>query len=242
MPRATSPSSIQAISRASQIVKLVCERGTVGVLEVGSELVVERTTAHRYLASLEKAGFLARDLKEGRAGRYRLGPMASVISAAVVREGNVVAAARGALQSIADEIGSTIVLGLRTGTTVVVTDVAHATGRVIGFHIAVGHVVPPDGAQSVLALADSPVGVVHSVLDALSSDRRSAVKSMLDDVSAQGVLTATVESASVIAVPLSQNGAVVATLAALLPKTASDDVASAKLLLAWSKRLSGSAE
>ena len=138
MPRATSPSSIQAIDRASQIVRMVCERGTVGVLDVGEELSLERTTAHRYLVSLEKAGFLVRESNEGRSGRYKLGSMASVISAAVVRENNIVSMARGVLQQIADEVGTTTILGLRTGTAVVVTDVTQATGRVVGFHLAVG--------------------------------------------------------------------------------------------------------
>ena len=102
--------------------------------------------------------------------------------------------------------------------------------------------VPPDGAQSVLALADSPSEAVESVLADLAPERRRAVRSMLQQAVAEGIVTTTVESVSVIAVPLIQDGAVVATIAALVPKPLTDVGPSAQLLLAWSRRLAGLAE
>lgn len=215
MPEPARSGDIQAIVRASEILRLVCERSTINVQDVCAFAGLDRTTAHRYLSTLQSVGFLTRDGKERGAG-YRLGPFASIISSAVLSGQNAIAAAAEALPEIAVHTGDTALVSVVNGRDVVVADVAHPSAARISIRIAIGYRVPADGIQAIVALAFEPDATIHSILADRTPDEQRAMMETIEQIRVDGGLIRTdTGGVKVVAVPIFEDSRVIATLATL---------------------------
>lgn len=101
---ASSPTTIQSVDRAVQILRLLSERPAMGVSEVARTLRVHRSTAFRLLATLE-----AQDLveQEGPRGQYRLGLAVLGLAGAVSHRVDLVRDAQVTCDEMAAEFNET---------------------------------------------------------------------------------------------------------------------------------------
>lgn len=173
-------------------------------------LGVGRSTAHRYLVSLEKHGLLHRR----DATTYELGPVLCRLGTLALARLGVLDAAGPIMRELAKEIRNTVVLSVWGGRAPVIARVVPYTSRITTISVDVGRSLPPDAAQS----------RVFAAYQKLGRGARSAGNHLraVDDefTSIGGVLTARQVYAggglTTIAAPiLTADGAIVATLAVI---------------------------
>ncbi|WP_281690138.1 IclR family transcriptional regulator [Pseudonocardia thermophila] len=112
-------------------------------------LGVGRSTAHRYLASLEKRGLLRRrDVTT-----YEPGPALCRIGTLALARLGVVEAAGPVMHELVQEVRSTVVLSVWGGQAPVVARVVPDTSRFTTLSVEVGRSLPPEAAQSRLFAA-----------------------------------------------------------------------------------------
>lgn len=146
-------STIQVIERLARVLELFAGNGRqMKVRELASALHLRRSTAHRYLASLSRAGFLR---CEGE-GSYSLGPLLIQLGAAAVASVRIVELAETYLSQLAEEAQETAVLSLWSGNCPVVMRVREPQSKLVQIHIRLGAMLPLDSAQGHLYLAFSP--------------------------------------------------------------------------------------
>jgi DNA-binding IclR family transcriptional regulator len=136
---------IQVIARVATM--LECIDGDTTSLDVATTakaLGVGRSTAHRYLVSLEKRGFLQRR----DATNYELGPLLRRLGTLAMAGLGVVDAAGPIMRELVDDIANTVVLGVWGGRGVVVARVVQDTSRFTNISIDVGRTLPEGAAQS----------------------------------------------------------------------------------------------
>ncbi|HKT49004.1 MAG TPA: helix-turn-helix domain-containing protein, partial [Candidatus Angelobacter sp.] len=105
-------SNIQVIDRLARVLELFALNGReMKVREVAAPLHLRRSTAHRYLTSLSRAGLLR---TEGD-GLYTLGPLLIQLGAAAVGGVQVVQLAENYLSQLAEEAQETAVLSVWSG-------------------------------------------------------------------------------------------------------------------------------
>jgi hypothetical protein len=106
-----------------------------------------------------------------------------------------------------------------SGSSVVVAEVRYPATERLSVRIPLGYRVPRTGVQTLVALAHASAALRRSALASAGSDR-GWMAAALERAHADGGLSEiTSEGVAVIAVPLRQNGSVVATLAVLaLPR------------------------
>src|SRR5215467_10863074 len=146
-------SNIQVIDRLARVLELFAAHGReMKVREVATELHLRRSTAHRYLASLSRAGLLR---TEGD-GLYTLGPLLIQLGAAAVGGVQIVELAENYLSQLAEEAQETAVLSLWAGNCPVVVRVREPQSKLVQLHIRLGAMLPLDSAQGHLYLAFHP--------------------------------------------------------------------------------------
>jgi DNA-binding IclR family transcriptional regulator len=146
-------STIQVIDRLARVLEVFANNGRqMRVRELASTLHLRRSTAHRYLASLSRAGFLR---SEGEGG-YSLGPLLIQLGAAAVGGVQVVQLAETYLLQLAEEAQETAVLSLWSGDCPVVVRVREPQAKLVQLHIRLGAMLPLDSAQGHLYLAFHP--------------------------------------------------------------------------------------
>src|SRR5215470_8851339 len=102
-------STIQVIDRLARVLEVFASNGRhMKVRELATTLHLRRSTAHRYLASLSRAGFLR---TEGE-GSYALGPLLIQLGAAAVGGVQIVELAENYLLQLAEEAQETAVLSV----------------------------------------------------------------------------------------------------------------------------------
>jgi IclR family transcriptional regulator, KDG regulon repressor len=102
------------IDKALELLFHLHERGGAarGVSELGRALELPKSTAHRLLASLARRGLVEQDAR----GRYQPGIALLALGLGVLEREPLVAAARAAVERLAEELGETIFLsGARAG-------------------------------------------------------------------------------------------------------------------------------
>jgi Transcriptional regulator len=146
--------SIQSIDRAAAVLALLDQDTrtlTPGI--VAERLGLNRTTAHRYLQSLQSSGFLDAD--------YGLGPLFDQLSALISGRQQLLTVAPGIMRQLSDATGSTCVLSMLGRTGAVVTLVEEASSGTIILTVKVGTNLEVRAAQSRVLLAfQSDPGVV----------------------------------------------------------------------------------
>lgn len=202
---------IQVVSRvAALLASITSADPSLDIQRAADVLGVGRSTAHRYLASMERAALLQRD---GTA-KYVLGSALVRIGAIAFAGSGLVEAAGPIMRELASEILGTIVLSVWGGDAPVVARVERNPRQTTSVAVDVGSSLGTESAQSMLFEA------FQSGSDAPSDARDGVSRHPREDAPDGAVLVARhmyVEGAlKVIAVPvMSRNGDLVATLAVL---------------------------
>jgi DNA-binding IclR family transcriptional regulator len=148
---------IQSIGRAANVLALLNEntRSLTPAL-VSERLGLNRTTAHRYLYSLQRAGFLS--------AAYGPGPLLDQLSALVSVRQQILTYAPPIMRALADATGLTTVLSFLGRTGAVVTLVEEAHEGTIVLTVRVGTVLPLRAAQTrvLLAFQSDPAAVTRA--------------------------------------------------------------------------------
>lgn len=159
---------IQSIDRAANVLALLDQdTRSLTPAVVAERLGLNRTTAHRYLKSLQSAGFLS--------SGYGPGPLLDQLSALVSERQQVLAFAPAILRQLSDTTDLTTVLSFLGRSGAVVTLVEEASKGTIILTVRVGTVLEVKAAQTriLLAFAADPTVVTraHAALTAASGIR-----------------------------------------------------------------------
>lgn len=212
---------IQVIARTTQLLRLLTISDSIDVVSAARALGIGRSSAHRYLVSMERHGLLVR---RGRAS-YETGTLMTQLGAAALARNGVVRVARPLMDALRDEVQQTITLALWNGATAVVAHVAEDTTRTAHVSVRVGRALRAEAAQT----------VIFSALLAGATTRAAAGSPELEEVRRSGVAVreSREDGVRAVAVPiLDPSGTVLATLAAvgvaqLVPENADSDLAQA---------------
>ena len=116
---------------------------------IAGALSLRRSTAHRYVNSLARAGLV----RQVRAGTYGLGPLLIRLGATAVGALRVVNLGENYLQRLVEEVGETAVMSIWDGHRPVVVRVREPVGKLIQIRVAVGSALPIASAQGTVFLA-----------------------------------------------------------------------------------------
>jgi len=141
---------IQVIARIATLLEcLDPDSPSLDTATAAKVLGVGRSTAHRYLVSLEKRGLLQRR----DATTYELGPVLCRIGTLALSRLGVVEAAGPVMHELSREIRNTVVLSVWGGRAPVVARVVPDSSRITTISVEVGRSLPADAAQSRLFAA-----------------------------------------------------------------------------------------
>lgn len=152
----------QAVRRAMALLKVFTDQRPAWTLsELTGETGLNKTTAYRLLAALEREGMVGRDGE-----RYVLGPEIVVLGGRALRANNLRAVARPELERLADDTRETASLEILSGREMLVID------EIVGGHLMSG--VPDLGSRwplhasstGLAALAFLPEDQVRDLLPA----------------------------------------------------------------------------
>ena len=166
-PERAAAYQVRVLDRAIDILEAFTpQRRDLNIREIVEATGLNRSTAIRLAANLERRGLLQRD---PTTGRYRLGHRLFEMGNSVYTSLSLLEAAAGPLAALEQRVGATIVLAVRNGDYSVTVDKRQGVGD--GFAM----VAMPSEVGSVRPLTYGPVGQV--LLAALPAD---AVDDLLD--------------------------------------------------------------
>jgi DNA-binding IclR family transcriptional regulator len=140
-----SGGDIQVIARFATLLDcLDPDSPSLDTQTTAKALGVGRSTAHRYLVSLEKRGLLQRR----DATTYELGPVLCRIGTLALSRLGVLDAAGPVMQELSREVRNTVVLSVWGGRAPVIARVVPDTSRITTVSVEVGRSLPADAAQS----------------------------------------------------------------------------------------------
>ncbi len=134
---------IRVIARLVQLLRLLGEAGGIDLVTAARELGVGRSTAHRYLASMENHGMLQR---RGR-NHYEFGALLAELGTMALSRLGVVDLARPVMERISTQVRHTVVLTIWNGRAPVVAHVHEDTSRTTYVSIRQGSVLRRGTAQ-----------------------------------------------------------------------------------------------
>jgi len=209
-----SGGDIQAVTRTADVLGLLVQSGgRITLRDAVERLGIQRTTMHRYFATMQAVGLLSRVDDGARAHLYGFGPLVHQMGAAIVNSSRVAMVAGGRLQRIADRVGVTAVLSLPSRGSAVVTDSAFPLDVPIAVRITAGWEIPPDGAQSILMLAHMDDDTVAAARASLPAGQWAAFTEALTRARTDGYIAKLVgDDLRVIAAPIFEQHAVCATI------------------------------
>lgn len=147
---AGSRGDIQVIARVAALLeRLTASTPTLDARVAGEVLGVGRSTAHRYLASMEKAGLLQRQ----GAATYVLGPALVRLSAIAFAGRDLLETAGPVMRDLAERITGTIILGVWGGSAPVVARVERNPYQTTTVALDVGRSLELQSAQGILFTA-----------------------------------------------------------------------------------------
>lgn len=224
---------IQVVSRVAALLECITlTTPSLDIQRAADVLGVGRSTAHRYLASMEKSLLLERD----ESGKYVLGPALVRIGAVAFAGPGILEAAGPVMLDLASSVGNTIVLSVWGGDSPVVARVERNTQQTTTVAVDVGRSLEPESAQAVVFdvyHGRTPRGTLPGVTEHPVPGAAGETVAVARTTFANGALR-------VIAVPvLNRAGTIIATLAVLgfavsLPE-AEDDAVIARLVAASRK-------
>lgn len=138
---------IQVIARVAKLLESVSVMSpTLDTHQAAEILGVGNSSAHRYLASMEKAGLLQRKT----AAVFVLGPALVRLGAVALAGTGLVEDAGQVMRDLANEIAGTIVLSVWGGNAPVVARVERNPHQTTTVSVDVGRSLDPDSAQSLV--------------------------------------------------------------------------------------------
>jgi len=148
------------------------DRPLIGVSELSRELALSRSTAHRYIATLARLGYLQQDPDSKR---YRLGPKVLDLGFSAINSMDVREISAPHLRRLSDETGHTVNLAILDGTDVVYIErcrTAQPGQRDIDLNLHVGARLPA-----------YCTAMGKAILAFVPEDRREAIIERIDFVS-----------------------------------------------------------
>lgn len=204
---------IQAVTRCAQILRMLAADQTVRAADVAAELGLQRSTAHRYLASMANAGLIER----GEDGAFEPGPIAVHLGAAAMRRSRVLEIAAPYMAALSAESHETVVLSLWGGRGAVVARVEMDTDRLAVVLVPEGRELPLNAAQSLVFLAYLPDRqLVERLLS--SAPMRQDIERSIEQVKADGMgaHSMVVQGIHAVAAPVFDARGVICTTVALI--------------------------
>jgi DNA-binding IclR family transcriptional regulator len=134
---------IRVIARLVQLLRLLGEAGGIDLVTAARELGVGKSTAHRYLASMENHGMLQR---RGR-NHYEFGALLAELGTMALSRLGVVDLARPVMERISVQVRHTVVLTIWNGRAPVVAQVHEDSSRITYVSIRRGSVLRRGTAQ-----------------------------------------------------------------------------------------------
>src|SRR5438552_14993774 len=119
-------------------------RPLLGVSELGREIGLSRSTAHRYVATLAALGYLQQD---GSTKKYRLGPRVLDLGFSAINSMELREVAAPHLQALSDETGHTVNMAVLDGADIVYIERCRTVRqgqREIDLNLHVGSRLPSD--------------------------------------------------------------------------------------------------
>ena len=172
MPESGTGTS-QSLERGLAILSaFYSDRPLIGVSELSRELALSRSTAHRYIATLARLGYLQQDPDSKR---YRLGPKVLDLGFSAINSMDVREISAPHLRRLSDETGHTVNLAILDGTDVVYIErcrTAQPGQRDIDLNLHVGARLPA-----------YCTAMGKAILAFVPEDRREAIIERIDFVS-----------------------------------------------------------
>ena len=129
---------IQSLERGIQALVFLSKRKTAGVTEVAEELGVNKSTAHRILETLIATNMVAQDKETAK---YKLGPGILRLSDRLVKNLNVISAAKPLMARLVEATGESAHLCMLSNGSAVVIEQAMTNSR-LAVHAKIGNVEP----------------------------------------------------------------------------------------------------
>lgn len=137
---------LQVVARVVQLLRLLAANETIDLVSAAEELGVGKSTAHRYLASMENHGLLQRRDRN----RYEFGVLLAQLGTMALSRLGVLDLAGPVMEEISAKVRHTVVLSVWNGHSPVVAQVCEDRSRTAHVSIAVGSLLLPDAAQTVI--------------------------------------------------------------------------------------------
>jgi DNA-binding IclR family transcriptional regulator len=134
---------LQVVARVAQLLRLLGDAGTIDLVSVAQELRVGKSTAHRYLASMENHGLLQRRDRN----RYEFGPLLTELGTLALSRLGVVNVARPVMEQVSLRVRHTVVLTIWNGRQAVVAQVHEDSSRTAHVSVRTGSVLRRGTAQ-----------------------------------------------------------------------------------------------
>jgi Transcriptional regulator len=194
-----TPSDIQAVARASQILALFRpDRPHLTVAEAAAELGLNRTTTHRYFASLVSAGMLER-ARDGAA--FAPGGLLLQLGTFALGRRVVVDLAPAHLAALSRTTHLSSALSLWGSTGPVVTRVEEDSSNPVVVSVRIGHQLSVDSAQSQVFLAFMPDQLqAERLLATTSGAQRRRLAENIDRTRATGLASTHITDSDITAV------------------------------------------
>lgn len=162
--------SIQSIDRCGQILRCVARADNVRAANIAADLGIQRSTAHRYLASMEEAGMLRRD----RSGGYVAGPLLAQLGIQSLRRSRVVDEAAPYMESLTAETRQTTVLTMWGGRGPIVARVREADDHLVHVSVREGASLSLDSSHGYLFAAhlEGTSGMRRALSETVADQRR----------------------------------------------------------------------
>jgi DNA-binding IclR family transcriptional regulator len=202
---------LQVVARVAQLLRLLGETGGIDMVSAAQELGVGKSTAHRYLASMENHGLLQR---RGR-NRYEFGTLLAELGTMALSRLGVVNLARPIMERVGNRVRHTVVLSIWNGQSPVVAQVLEDSSRTVHVSIRVGSTLRPGTAQDCIFRAFQRESF-HPRYREGPGEAPQEEDGRLDEVRRAGVAirSSAAEGVRAVAVPVRDpEGMVIATLA-----------------------------
>jgi IclR family pca regulon transcriptional regulator len=172
--RMTAPSFSQSLERGLRILSEFAENGPVlGIAEISRAVDLNRSTTHRYVATLTSLGFLQQDPDTRK---YSLGPRVVDLGFAAISSMEITGVAASHLQVLSDETGCAASMAVLDGADIVYVERRRSrrtTGLAVDLNLHVGSRLPAycTSMGKVLLAYRDPVAL-RPLLDRMDLARR----------------------------------------------------------------------
>ncbi|MFG1927195.1 IclR family transcriptional regulator [Cryptosporangium sp. NPDC048952] len=137
---------LQVVARVVQLLRLLAANETIDLVSAAEHLGVGKSTAHRYLASMENHGLLQRRDRN----HYEFGVLLAELGTMALSRLGVLDLAGPVMEEISVAVRHTVVLSVWNGHAPVVAQVREDRSRTAHVSIPVGSLLGPDAAQTLV--------------------------------------------------------------------------------------------